>query len=60
MFFVSGVRSSMLLYYERGEVSMGLLYCGANIQPTSAAELLADDGGCCMARGEFSALNAVF
>ena len=30
----------MLLYYERGEVSMGLLYCGANIQPTSAAELM--------------------
>ena len=30
MFFVGGVRSDMVLYYERGEVSMGLLYCGAN------------------------------
>ena len=58
MFFVGGVRSDMLLYYKRGEVSMGLLYCGANIQPTPAA-VFSDDGRC-MARGEFSALNAVF
>ena len=43
MFFVGGVRSDMLLYYKRGEVSMGLLYCGANIQPTAAAEVC-DDG----------------
>ena len=29
---------------------MGLLYCGANIQPAAAAAL-SDDGRCCMARG---------
>ena len=45
MFFVGAVHSDMLLYYKRGEVSMGLLYCGANIQPAAAAEVC-DDGGC--------------
>ena len=64
MFFVGGVRSDMLLYYKRGEVSMGLLYCGANIQPT-AAEEVCDDGRCTTtARGSrggiFRTLNAVF
>ena len=64
MFFVGGVHSDMLLYYKRGEVSMGLLYCGANIQPTVAAEVC-DDGRCTpTARGSrggiFRTLNAVF
>ena len=64
MFFVGGVRSDMVLYYERGEVSMGLLYCGANIQPTAAAEVCADGRCTTPARGSrggiFRTLNAVF
>ena len=40
----------MLLYYRRGDLSMGLLYCGAN----SASRLAAEAGG---GLGKCSQLN---